>query len=374
MFESNGECRSSIGIGPDREDCLPEARWAAIAPGMFTSLDEFRDCLKRLAGANADWRAAAEARQATLTKPPGSLGRLEDLAIFLSGWGRGPEPCAANVRAVVFAGNHGVTGQGVSPYPPEVTAQMVANFEAGGAAINALAGAFDVALRIVPLALDRPTQDITLGPALTDAELTVALNAGADVVDASLDLLVLGEMGIGNTTIAAALCATSFDGDGVAWVGPGTGLDADGIRRKADVVDRALARHASARNAVDRLGALGGHETAAIAGAIVAARHARVPVLVDGFVVTASLAPLFADNRDIVDHCIAAHRSGEPGHGRALQAMGLEPLLDLGMRLGEGTGAALAVPLLRAAVAAHNGMATFEEAAVSGRTEKDGAG
>jgi nicotinate-nucleotide--dimethylbenzimidazole phosphoribosyltransferase len=268
---------------------------------------------------------------------------------------------------VVFAGNHGVAALGVSAYPPAVTAQMVANFERGGAAINALARAAGLDFRVVPLALDRPTADFTAGPAMSEAECLEALNAGAAAVAPGCDLLVLGEMGIANSTAAAALAARSFGGDAAEWVGPGTGVDVAGLSRKAGVVAAGLRRHADApQEPFETLRRLGGRETAAIAGAVLAARLARVPVMLDGFICCASVAPLAAANPAIVDHCLAGHQSAEPGHGRLLGRLGLAPLLSLGMRLGEGSGAAVAVAVVRAALAAHNGMATFAEAGVSG--------
>ena len=246
---------------------------------------------------------------------------------------------------------------------------MVQNFKAGGAAINALTEMQNVALDVIPLDLESKTGDITTEPALTQEELLKDINAGAAVVDENLDVLALGEMGIGNTTIAAALSASCFGGTGADWAGPGTGLDDAGVEHKAAVVDQAIARHTDANSAAERLRCLGGHETAAIAGAIVAARQASVPVILDGFVATAALAPLFCDNPVIIRHCIAGHRSAEPAHGELLSRIGLEPLLDLGMRLGEGTGATLAIGILRAAAATHNGMATFAEAGISDRAD-----
>ncbi len=337
---------------------------------MFQSLDQFRAQLMSLPEPDASAQAAARAHQEQLTKPPGSLGRLEKIAIHMAGWRGGrneaTSPCADHIEAIVFAGNHGVTAQGVSPYPADVTQQMVANFEAGGAAINAMTLSLGLNLKVVPLVLDRPTQDICVGPALEDAELLDALNTGAASVSNGIDVLVLGEMGIGNTTIAAALSAISFGGVGRDWAGPGTGLDNDGVTRKAQVIDCALELHQGAKgDVVEILRCLGGRETAAIAGAIISARLTRIPVILDGYVVCASVAPLFAVNPDIVSHCLAGHLSAEPAHGRLLAHMDLKPILDLDMRLGEGTGAALAAGIVKAAVAAHNTMATFDEARVA---------
>jgi nicotinate-nucleotide--dimethylbenzimidazole phosphoribosyltransferase len=335
---------------------------------MFSSLTAFSEALQDLPPANETWRTEALARQQQLTKPAGALGRLEDCAVFLSGWGRGPQPCADRMRVIVFAGNHGVTARGVSPFPADVTAQMVANFANGGAAINAISAACGVELEVVPLSLDTPTGDISRGPALSEDELLEALNTGASAVAKGGDILAFGEMGIGNTTIAAALAARSLGGTGADWAGPGTGFGAEGVAHKAAVIDEALTLHAgSGENAAGILRHFGGREQAAIAGAVLAARHALIPVVLDGYVVTASLAPLFRQNPDILAHCIAGHCSAETAHRRLLEGFGLEPLLDLRMRLGEGTGAALALALLRAAAEAHNKMATFAEARVADR-------
>jgi len=316
-----------------------------------------------LPGPDAAAAEAARARQAELTKPPGSLGRLEEIAVFVAGWQGVDRPRIARAQALVFAGNHGVCAQGVNPYPQAVTAQMVANFEAGGAAINQICGVTGADLTVVPLALDRPTGDITQGPAMSEAEAFAALKEGAAAVDPGADMLVLGEMGIGNTTIAAALAHALFGGEAADWVGPGTGADAEGVAHKARVVTRAVARNGGL-GPMATLAALGGREQAALCGAVLAARAARVPVLLDGFICTAAVAPLHVAASGSLAHCLAAHASAEPGHARLLAAMGLAPLLDLGLRLGEGTGAALALGLVRAALACHDGMATFAEAGI----------
>ncbi|MBO9725138.1 MAG: nicotinate-nucleotide--dimethylbenzimidazole phosphoribosyltransferase [Novosphingobium sp.] len=310
---------------------------------------------------------AVRARQAVLTKPLGSLGRLEEIAVFMAGWQGRERPRADRIRAVIFAGNHGVAARGVSAYPPEVTVQMVANFAAGGAAINALTMACGAELAVVPLDLDRPTGDITREPAMSEAECLAALNAGAAAVMADSDLFFVGEMGIGNTTPAAALAAQVFGGEAGDWIGRGTGLDDAGLARKAEAVAAALALHgADCTDAFETLRRLGGREIAAMAGAVLAARHLRVPVLLDGFIACAAMAPLLADNAAFLGHCLAAHCSAEAGHVRLLERFGLEPLLHLGMRLGEGSGAAVAAQIVRSALAAHHGMATFAEAAVAG--------
>jgi len=317
----------------------------------------------------ADAAAVAQARtcQAELTKPAGSLGRLEEIALFMASWQGTERPRAKRVRASLFAGNHGVATRGVSAFPAEVTAQMVANFRAGGAAINALADLCGAQLSVIPLDLDRPTGDIAAEPAMSAAECLAALNAGAAQVAPDADLMFAGEMGIGNTTPAAALCAQAFDGDAEAWCGRGSGVDNAGAARKVAAVSAALALHGpDCTGPFETLRRLGGREIAAMAGAILAARMYRVPVLLDGFICCAAIAPLVAANPAFTDHCLAAHRSAEGGHARLLAHFGLEPLLQLNMRLGEGSGAAVAVHLVRAALAAHNNMATFAEAAVAG--------
>lgn len=307
---------------------------------------------------------AASARQMELTKPRGSLGRLEDLAVFLAVWQGRARPEIGKAQALVFAGNHGVCAQGVNPFPQEVTAQMVANFEHGGAAINQLCALNGAALSVVALDLDRPTEDITQAPAMTEAETLDAMRRGAAAVDPTADVLILGEMGIGNSTIAAALAHAVFGGAARDWVGRGTGSDTPAIAHKAEVVARAVALHARATG-LQILAALGGREQAAICGAVIAARLARIPVLLDGFICTAAVAPLHAARPGLLDHCLIGHASAEPGHRGMTEAMGKRPILDLGMALGEGSGAALALGVLRGALACHNGMATFAEAGVS---------
>jgi nicotinate-nucleotide--dimethylbenzimidazole phosphoribosyltransferase len=333
----------------------------------FASSAAFEAALRHLPMADADATAAACARQASLTKPAGSLGRLEEIAVFLAGWQGNPQPVIEQGRAAIFAGNHGFVIHGVSAFPASVTAAMVGNFSAGGAAINALAAAAGLELEVVALDLDRPTADFTVAPAMDEAECLSALAAGAAVVKPGLDLLIVGEMGIGNSTAAAAICARSYGGTPAQWVGPGTGVDAGGIARKVAVVERALAFHnAAPRTPFETLRRLGGREIAAIAGAVLEARRQRLPVVLDGFISCSAIAPLATAVPAITDHCLAGHCSAEPGHIRLLERLGLDPLLSLGMRLGEGSGAAVAVSVIRAALATHNGMATFAEAGVAG--------
>jgi nicotinate-nucleotide--dimethylbenzimidazole phosphoribosyltransferase len=330
----------------------------------FTSLTEFSDLLRAAPGPNTEAHQAAAARNGQLTKPPGALGRLEDLALWVASWQGTGRPRITAPQVLIFAGNHGVCAQGVSAFPAEVTAQMVANFQHGGAAINQLSKTFGATMSVHALELDRPTADFTQAPAMTEAETVAALLAGWQAVDAGTDLLVVGEMGIGNTTVAAALAAALLGGTGAEWVGRGTGVDNAGLSRKAKAVDAGLARHPS-RDPMQVLANLGGREIAAMAGAMARARVAGVPVILDGFIACAAALVLHAVTPTALDHAVAGHVSAEGAHGRLLAALGKEPLLSLGLRLGEGSGAALAIGIVQAAVACHSGMATFAEAGVS---------
>ena len=336
------------------------------------SFDEIRRILRQLPAPDQEAVTKVVARQVELTKPPGSLGRLEDIAEWLAGWQGRAQPKVERPRVAVFAGTHGVAARGVSAYPPEVTGQMVQNFLGGGAAINQLAGAIDADLRIYELDIAHPTDDFTQGPAMNEARTANAMAYGMMAAEPGIDVLCLGEMGIGNTTVASTLCAALFGGTGADWAGPGTGVQGEALKRKIATIDAALERHRALieqKDPLALLAAVGGEELAAIAGAVLAARMGRIPVLLDGFACTAAAAVLYAMDRRALAHCLVAHRSAEPGHTRLLEAIGQRPLLDLGMRLGEGSAAALAVPLLKAAAACHNGMATFAEAGVSSKKQ-----
>ena len=330
----------------------------------FTTVSTFRDVLAAAPGVDPAAIQQAEARNGQLTKPPGALGRLEDLAIWYAGWRGTGTPQITAPQVVIFAGNHGVCAQGVSAFPPEVTVQMVANFEHGGAAINQLSKTFGAKMDVYPLSLDTPTADFTTAPAMTESEFVAALQTGWSAVDRDADLLVTGEMGIGNTTSAAAVAAAVLGGDAGDWTGRGTGVDDAGLLRKTDVVARGLALHATS-DPLEALRCLGGRELAAMAGAIAAARHHRIPVILDGFICCAAAASLAQAQDGALDHTVAGHLSAEGAHQRLLDALGKEPLLQLGLRLGEGTGAALAIGVLKGAVACHSGMASFAEAGVS---------
>ncbi|HEV2674491.1 MAG TPA: nicotinate-nucleotide--dimethylbenzimidazole phosphoribosyltransferase [Aliidongia sp.] len=333
------------------------------------TLNEIRALLRELPGPDLESGTAAILRERTLTKPAGALGRLEELTQWLSTWQTKHPPVINHPRTAVFAGNHGVAARGVSAYPAAVTAQMVGNFIAGGAAVNQLCAAVDGDLRVYEMALDQPTQDFTQGPAMSEEATARAIAYGMMAVEPGVDLLALGEMGIGNSTVAAALCLGLFGGEAQDWVGPGTGVEGEALARKvAAVADGVAANKAAMTDPFEVLRTVGGNELAAIVGAIIAARLARVPVVLDGFACTAAAAVLFAADRRALDHCVVGHRSPEPGHSRLLKLLGKEPILDLGMRLGEGSGATLAIQVLKAAIACHTGMATFDAAKVSGRS------
>lgn len=321
--------------------------------------------LKDLPAPEAEFIDAAAARQAILTKPAGSLGRLEEIALFMAGWQGRERPVAERLRAAIFAGNHGVAARGVSAYPAEVTAQMVANFHHGGAAINALAQACGAELTVVAIELDRPTGDICVEAAMSEADCLAAINAGAAVVEAGLDLLLLGEMGIANSTPAAALCAQAFGGPAEHWIGRGTGVDGEGLIRKAGAVERALAVHGGqCINAFETLRRLGGRDRGAGRSGVGGADAARSRDAGRVYLLRGRRAAS-EDNPAITDHCLAAHLSAEAGHQRLPAALALEPLLRLDMRLGEGSGAAVAAQIVRSALAAHQDMASFAEAAVA---------
>jgi nicotinate-nucleotide--dimethylbenzimidazole phosphoribosyltransferase len=336
--------------------------------------------------------AAARDRLDRLTKPPGSLGRLEALAIQLAGITASPLPRLARPAIVVFAGDHGVTAQGVSAYPADVTAQMVANFVDGGAAINVLARlagaevitvdvgvagpisraspALDRGARLISARVANGTRDMTLEPAMTRAEAETAIEVGrsivAELVSSGVDLIAVGEMGIGNTTAASALTAAITGRSAAEVTGRGTGIDDLSLRHKIEIVKNALACHKpDPSDPVGVLAAVGGLEIAALVGANLAGAESRVPVVLDGFITGAAALVAAAIEPALASRMIASHRSSEPGHRIALEALGLSPLLDLELRLGEASGAALAIPLVRAATAILAEMTTFEEAGVS---------
>lgn len=328
--------------------------------------NDIRNLITEMPGPDEAARLAAMERQGQLVKPPGALGRLEEIAIRIAGWQGKAIPRIDRPTVAVFAATHGVASRGVSPYPPEVTKQMVATFTAGKAAVNQICGVFGAGLRVFDLALDLPTPDIVEHDALTEAECAATMAFGMEALAGEPDLLCLGEMGIGNTTVAAAILHGLYGGTAEEWVGPGTGSTGKVLERKIEAVRAAVERaQGHLDDPLEVLRKLGGREVAAMAGAILAARMQRVPVVLDGYVVSAAAAVLHKLDPRALDHCFAGHCSAEPGHRAVLERLGLRPLLDLDMRLGEGSGAALAIGVIKAALACHSGMATFAEAGVA---------
>lgn len=331
----------------------------------FATLSDFRALLAGAGLADADMFAAASEHNMQLTKPPGALGQLEDLALWYRSWRGGDNAEISAPQVIVFAGNHGVATRGVSAFPAEVTAQMVMNFQHGGAAINQIARVNEATLDVVALDLDQPTQDFTQGPAMSEDEFVAALQAGWQAVDANADLLVVGEMGIANTTSAAALACALLGGAASDWTGRGTGVDDAGLSVKTQVVAEGVALHGGQGDGLETLRRLGGRELAAMAGAMVRARCLRIPVILDGFICCAAALCLAKTQEGALDHAVAGHQSAEGGHARLLEALGKAPLLHLGLRLGEASGAALAIGVLKGAMACHASMATFAQAGVS---------
>ncbi|WP_026606989.1 nicotinate-nucleotide--dimethylbenzimidazole phosphoribosyltransferase [Methylocapsa acidiphila] len=339
-------------------------------PAPSSPFDPIRDLIAAMPPASAEACAAVRARQGQLTKPAGSLGRLEEIVEFLASWQATPEPTIDRPLVAVFAANHGVAAKGVSAYPSSVTRAMVENFSGGGAAINQICASFGIGLKVFDLALDIPTKDITEEPAMEAAAAAATFAYGMEAIAGGVDLLCLGEMGIGNTTIAAAVYHGLYGGAAGDWVGRGAGVDDGGMLRKIAAVETAVALHKDhLADPLEVMRRLGGREIAAIAGAIMAARIERVPVILDGYVVWAAAAILHALDPTALDHCLAGHVSAEGAHRDVLRRLGKTPILDLGLRLGEGSGAALAVGVAQAALACHKGMATFVEANVAGKLE-----
>ncbi|GLK81305.1 nicotinate-nucleotide--dimethylbenzimidazole phosphoribosyltransferase [Methylopila turkensis] len=330
--------------------------------------DDIRVLMARLPGPSAEAVAATRAREAQLVKPAGALGRLEEISEWLAAWQGKAPPTVSRPLVAIFAGAHGVASRGVSAYPASVTRQMLDAFGNGHAAINQICATFDVGLKVFDLAVDRPTPDITTDAAMSESECAATMAYGMEAIAGGIDLLIVGEMGIGNTTVAAALSCALYGGAPEDWVGRGTGVDDEGLARKAEAVRAALKRHEGhLADPLEALRRVGGRELAAMAGAILAARLERVPVVIDGYVASAAAGVLHALDSSALDHCVAGHLSAETAHRRLLQRLELKPLLDLGMRLGEGSGGALAAAMIKAAVACHTGMATFAEAAVADR-------
>lgn len=328
---------------------------------------DIRNLVHSMPGPDEEALGKVRARDAELTKPAGSLGRLEDIAEWLAAWSGNAPPKITRPLVAIFATAHGVADEGVSAFPASVNRQMVENFAAGGAAINQLCRTYDVGLKVFDLAVDMPTPSITREDAMDEANCAATMAYGMEALAGGIDLICLGEMGIGNTTVAAAVLNGLFGGSAEDWVGRGTGVDDEGLARKREAVAAAVARLDGEKDPLEILRRIGGREIAAMAGLIIAARLQRVPVIVDGFVTTAAAAVVYALEPAGLDHCLFAHVSAEQAHPRVLEHMGKQALFDFGMRLGEGSGAVLAAGVVKAAAEMHSGMATFAAAGVSGK-------
>ncbi len=334
-------------------------------PDAPRTLAALRQLFHALPPPNAEAQAAAVRHQKQLTKPENALGRLEELACWYQAWRPGVSRLSRS-SVVLFAGNHGLAHRGVSAFPMTVTRQMVENFKKGGAAINQLAALAGAELCVYDLRLQEPTRDCSTEPAMDEKELLWAFNRGFACLDPSTECLVLGEMGIGNSSAAAALYYALYGGHAADWTGPGTGLSDEGLAHKIGLVQTAVQRwcRRSPADPLEALRQVGGFEIAALCGAILAARLARVPVILDGFVCCAAAAVVHALASDALAHCLIGHLSSEPAHERVCQKLAIRPILNLEMRLGEASGAALALTILKAALACHTGMARFETAGV----------
>ena len=328
-------------------------------------MNVLRDLLRDLPAVDEGAAAGVRDRASQVLRPSGALQRLDDIAVHVAGWHGTDRPRIDRPAVIVFAADHGVAAGGVSAYPSEVTAAMLAAVQAGRATINAVAAAVGATVTVHDVGVGDPTGDIRTESALTtgrfDDTVRAAVAAVDDAVASGADLIVLGELGIGNTTAAAAVAAALLGGGTERWVGRGTGVDDDGLARKHDAVARATERVQGETDPLEVLRSVGGAELVAMAAAAVQARHHRVPVVIDGYIATAALLPVHEAVPGALDHCVAGHRSPEPGHRLLLERLALDPLLDLGMRLGEGSGAVAAIPLVRAACAGVVDVATFGE-------------
>lgn len=331
-----------------------------------SNIIEFLEGKIPLKNFDEDYANLARKHQNNLTKPNGSLGDLEEYAIWMAGWQRKKKPNIDNFKCLVFASNHGVAKKNVSAYPAEVTEQMVKNFKSGGAAINQLCDLANIDLSVIPLELDNPTKDFSEEKAMDEKETLSALQIGFNSVPEKCDLLILGEMGISNTTSATAISCALFDESVEKWTGFGTGVSEKKLKKKISVIKKGLELHGKQfDNAFEILSAFGGREMAAIAGSVIAARLMGIPVLLDGFISTVSAATLTLFEKNILQHCLISHLSSEPGHKGIVSYLNKKPILDLNMRLGEGSGGALAALVIKAALVTHNKMATFSQAGIS---------
>lgn len=327
------------------------------------NIEEFRELVHNSPDACAASRDAVQRRAEEILRPRDALKRLDDVAVWIAGWHRSDRPKVSTPVGLVFAADHGVArDEQVSAYPTEVTAAMLAAYNAGQSTLSAFADVAGARVIAHDVGVARPTGNIAIEDALSNDELVRCIDAGLNAVnDLSADLIVIGEMGIGNTTVAAALAAANVGGPVDVWVGRGTGVDDDGYQRKLSAVQRAVDRVRNDTDPLEILRKIGGSEIAAMVGAIVGARHRSIPVLLDGYVVTAAASVLFQVSPQALDHTLIGHCSAEPGHRRLLDHLGMDHLLDLDMRLGEGSGAMAAVPLVKMACAGISNVPTFGE-------------
>jgi nicotinate-nucleotide--dimethylbenzimidazole phosphoribosyltransferase len=324
--------------------------------------EEIAGLLSDLPGPDEAAASAVRSRASQVLRPLGALARLDEVAVWLAGWQRTTHPVVGKPGAIVFVADHGVAAEGVSAYPPEVTAAMLRALQEGAATAAVMAREIGAQLQVVDLGVGRPSANLVREPALSRNRFRECFKAGRRAVaELDADLLVLGETGIANTTPAAAVCATLFGGPAEQWTGRGTGIDDPTHARKVAAVEAARRRIEGFSGPLEVLREIGGPEMVAIAGATVEARRRRLPLLLDGFVVTAAVAPVDVARSGALDHCLAGHCSGEPGHRLLLDRLGKAPLLDLRLRLGEGSGALAAVPLVRLAAACVTDVGTFRE-------------
>lgn len=327
-----------------------------------SATDWLRQAIATMPARDAEAYAAVTERAANILRPAGALARLDEVAAWAAGWQRRSNPAVQRPAALIFAADHGVTAAGVSKYPADVTGAMLAAYRAGKSTITAFAAVAGASVEAIDVGVGRPTGDIRYDSAMSPERFDQAVTAGRDAVNSlDADLLVLGEMGIGNTTAAAAVAAALGGGEVAAWVGRGTGVDDEGLARKREAVREAIGRIVGVVDPLEVLREVGGAELVAMAAAIIAARHRQLPVVIDGYVVTSAALPLALMNAAALDHCLVGHCSSEPGHRRLLERLGKAPLLDLDMRLGEGSGAMAAVPLVAMACAGITDVPTFGE-------------
>lgn len=331
--------------------------------------DDFRELISQLPSQSEFASEAVREREARLSKPVGSLGRLEEIAEWLAAWSGKAKPQIMRPLVAIFAGNHGVLAQGVTSQPQSLTMDMVNNFAAGGAPINQICITNDLGLKVFDLALEHPTEDITVTAAMDERTCAATMAFGMEAIAGGTDLLCIGEMGVGNTTIAAAISLALFGGQAEDWVSLAAGEDASILPAKIAAVKKAVALNdGNLRDPLEVLRRLGGRELAAITGAILAARAEKIPVLIDGYVASAAAAILLAMNGEALDHCLFSHVTSEQGHRLLLEKMGKAPLLDLSISLGSGVGAALAAGLVKTAAQCHVSTATAEDAGMNGRS------